>query len=173
MRSEQGDSRYDAAIDAAARSLTAADPSPALRARVRERIGRRSLVASAGWWLVPVGMTAAVAIVALFLWRSPEPSSTRAALQPVPTPRAGTAPGVNVPETVPDTMPEARQATAATRPSVRRVLPSFEPAPEDLEPLIPPLAIPLLETKQIAVDVRSGVMPIEIEPLRIEPLQGE
>jgi len=172
MRSEQGDSRFDAAIDEAARSLTSADPSPALRARVRERIGRRSLVASAGWWLVPVGMTAAVVIVALFLGRSPAPPSTRAVLQPVPTPRAGTAPGVNVPETVPDTILETRHATAATRP-LRRLPPPFEPAPEDLESPIPPIMIPPLETKQIAVDVRSGVMPIEIEPLRIEPLQGE
>jgi hypothetical protein len=62
---------------------------------------------------------------------------------------------------------------------VRQLAATFEPPPiEEPEPLIPAIAIPQLETeplaiRQIAMDVSSGVMPIEIEPLRIEPLQGE
>jgi hypothetical protein len=39
------------------------------------------------------------------------------------------------------------------------------------EPPIPPIAIEPLVTVQIAVE-NSGVMPIEIEPLQIEPLRG-
>jgi len=50
---------------------------------------------------------------------------------------------------------------------------AVEPPTEEIESLIPPIAIPALETRQIAVATGSGVVPIEIEPLRIEPLQGE
>lgn len=168
MRSEQGDGRFDAAIDAAASALTAADPSPALRAAVRDRIGGRRT----SWWLVPVGALAALIVVMLvgraLLGPSEGPGRVRAG-----TTRPGVAPEpIAVPGLAPDIQPVVA-ATTATRPPMRRLPTPFEPAPEDLEPLIPPIMIPPLETKQIAVDARSGVMPIEIEPLRIEPLQGE
>ena len=45
--------------------------------------------------------------------------------------------------------------------------------PEELAPMIPPIAIAPLETKLIAVETSSGLMPIEIEPLQIEPLRGD
>ena len=46
-------------------------------------------------------------------------------------------------------------------------------ATEDIAPLIDPIMIEPITTVQIAIDVSSGVMPIDIEPLRIEPLQGQ
>jgi hypothetical protein len=47
------------------------------------------------------------------------------------------------------------------------------PPPAEEEPPIPPIAIEPLTTAQIAVDVSSGVMPIDIAPLQIEPLLGQ
>ncbi len=62
---------------------------------------------------------------------------------------------------------------AVTVPLADRLTATFEPPAEEPEQLIQPITIPALETQQIAVDTSSGVMPIEIVPLRIEPLQGE
>jgi hypothetical protein len=50
--------------------------------------------------------------------------------------------------------------------------------PPDEEPIVPqitiePLWTPPLTEVQIAADVRSGVMPIDVEPLQIEPLLGQ
>ena len=190
MRSEQHDGRFDAAIDAAARSLTAAEPSPALRAGVRDRIGRRRIA----WWLVPASALAVVIVVALVgrtdvgrtdvgrtdVGRT-DVGRTDVGRTGVGRTLSGPATDIRLasehvsppPETVglaatggPD---KARPASVGQA----RPIATFEPAPEDLESPIPPIMIPPLETKQIAVDARSGVMPIEIEPLRIEPLQGE
>lgn len=176
MRSEQGDSRFDAAIDAAASALTSADPSPALRAGVRDRIGKRRTA----WWLVPASVLAVVVVVALVGRILPGPATQGGPDKARPTDIADLRPALDrvspPPETVGRTLsgPAAQGGPDKARPPrMRRLPPTFEPAPEDLEPLIPPLMIPPLETQQIAVDARSGVMPIEIEPLRIEPLQGE
>jgi len=54
----------------------------------------------------------------------------------------------------------------------RRAADVTAPPPEEESP-IPPIAIEPLTTVQIAVDVSSGVMPIEIAPLQIEPLLGQ
>jgi len=60
---------------------------------------------------------------------------------------------------------------------VRRLAADVAVPPEE-ESLIPPIAIEPLATDplpavQIVVDQSSGVMPIEIASLRIEPLQGD
>ena len=199
MRSDQDDDPIDAAIAAAARSLTAAEPSAALRAGVRDRIGGDGLMASASrrknlWWLVPVGATAVVlvaAIVGRALLGAPEsvrPADVRPSIEQAspqlevvsrttPPHRAG---AMGTPRSGPAAPggPNGVRRTG-TSPRVRRLAATFEPPPiEELEPLIPAIAIPQLETepleiRQIAMDVSSGVMPIEIEPLRIEPLRGE
>ena len=177
MRSNQDDDAIDAVIAEAARSLTAADPPPTLRVAVRDRIERPAFGASVflgppklgtseggrrkkAWWLVPAGATVALVVVALVLGRPATPPTP--VVQPgSDAPAVVAAPVVTVPVTTPETTSE------------RRVAATLEPTPEELEPLIPPITIPLLETKQIAVDTSSGVMPIEFMPLRIEPLQGE
>lgn len=173
MRGERDDAAIDAAIAAAAQALTSAAPSAALRAGVRDRIGGRGLVASALRrknlrWLVPAAAAAAVVVVALILGRltsqppgapgnQPRPSAPVLVTAPAPQPNPG---------------PVVETATVAS-PPVRRLAAAFEPPIEEVEPLIPPITIPPLETELIVVDASSGVMPIEIEPLRIEPLQGE
>ena len=163
---QEGADRIDAAIDAAARSLIDAEPSAALRVHVRERI----LAASAyrrkmQWALVPVVATATVIVVALVLGGSPSAPAVQQALQAPPPPAATPRERAPVTEI-------QRQAIAASLPPMRRLV-TFEVPQDEVESLIPPIAIAPLETKQISVDVSSGVMPIEIEPLRIEPLQGE
>lgn len=182
MRSERDGDHLDAVIDAAARSLTAGEPSAALRPSVRDRIGRRSNVG----WLVPA---AAIAVMAVMI-------VGRALLGPPGGPDPSTGSGspraesrgnrvrptdVRLPIDYPS-RPAPELSAAPLQPDIERLVP---PNPthqvvavpelplEELEPLIPPLSIPPLETKLIAVETSSGVMPIEIEPLRIEPLQGE
>lgn len=177
MRSDRDDA-IDAAISAAAQALTSAPPSPAIRAGVRNRIGD-DRVASAfrrkiRWWLIPAVAAAAVVLVAAIVGRilpgpavpdgpgRVRPTDVRPPLTSTPPPSLVT------------TQPEPATAIpSAVSLPVRRLADAFEPPPEELEPLIPPITIPPLETELIVVDAGSGVMPIEIEPLRIEPLQGE
>jgi hypothetical protein len=162
MRSEQGDG-IDAAIAAAAQALTSGEPSAALRGGVRDRIGRRRTA----WWFVPAAAVAAAVLAAIILGRATPPAPGAPVNQPTPA-----APAlVSVPAPQPQRRPV--DEAVAVVPPMRRLAAPFEPVVEELEPLIPPIAIPPLETTQIVVDVSSGVMPIEIEPLRIEPLQGE
>lgn len=191
MRSDRDDDAIDVAIAAAARSLTEAEPSSALRAGVRDRIGGHGLVASALRrknlrWLVPVGATAAVVVVVALVGRALlGPPSGPERVRP-----ADVRPSIEQASPQLDVVGRTLSGPAApggpdrvrppvTSPRVRRLAATFEPPPiEELEPLIPAITIPQLETepleiRQIAVDTSSGVMPIEIEPLRIEPLQGE
>ena len=49
----------------------------------------------------------------------------------------------------------------------------IDAVPEEEEPPIPPITIEPVHTVQIAVDESSDVMPIDIAPLQIEPLQGQ
>ena len=167
MRDSERDERIDAIIDAAARSLTAVEPPAALRAGVRQRISRRNSVG----WLVPVSVTAAVITVTIAgrallgpPHESPRvrPTDVRLSIDRASTQRVSATGG-----------PDKARPTGALI-AKRPVAETFEPPPiEELEPAIPPLSIPPLETKLIAVEASSGMMPIEIEPLRIEPLQGE
>ena len=198
MQSERGGDHIDAAVDAAARSLTTGEPSAALRMGVRDRISERSPVASAfpgppklgtseggrrkSWWLVPAGaMTALIAVMIggrtlldPALSGGPDkarPPDSRPADVRLSTDRATTQSmsrtgGPDVGRTL--SGPPARPAV--TPPPLAAA--TLEPPFEELEPLIPPITIEPLETKLIAVGPSSGVMPIEIEPLRIEPLQG-
>jgi hypothetical protein len=161
MRSERDDDAIDAAIAAAAQALTSAEPTAALRAGVRDRIGRRRTA----WRLVPVATAAAVIVGALILGRSTSPAPGASVDQPRPSAPARVA--------VPPPELENQRVVQTVASPPRRLLAALEPPIEEVESLIPPITIPPLETAQIVVDASSGVMPIEIEPLRIEPLQGE
>lgn len=188
MQSERGGDHIDAAIDAAARSLTTGEPSAALRMGVRDRISERSPVASAfpffvasafrrKGWLVPAGaMTALIAVMIVgraLLDPLDEPDVERTLSGPSARPtdvrlsidRATT-------QSVSD--PGGRDTTPAPVRSPQPLAAATLDLPfEELEPLIPPITIEPLETRLIVVDTSSGVMPIEIEPLQIEPLRGD
>ena len=182
MQSERGGDHLDAAIDAAARSLTTGEPSAALRAGVRGRIRVASAFRrKAGWWLVPAGaMTALIAVmivgrILLDPLGEPEVGRTLSGPPARPTDVRLTSNHVAPPASSGGTDgPDQARPTGAPDKARLTALPStFEPPVEELEPLIPPITIEPLETRLIVVDTSSGVMPIEIEPLQIEPLRGD
>ena len=180
MRNERGPDAIDALIDDAARGLVAGEPSSALRSSVRDRIGRPH----PAWLRAPAwGAAAAVVIASLIVGRAllgppGGPDRVRPTDERPTIERAAVAPASQSNE------PAAIQpAPAPARQFTRRIATAIPLPPEEEESLIPPIAIdplatvPLravsLEAMQIAVDQSSGVMPIEIAALRIEPLQGQ
>ena len=167
--SERSESNgIDALIDEAARRLVAGEPSSSLRGSVRDRIGRRF---SAWGSFVPALAGAAVVIMAIVgraLLGPPgepdkvRPTNQRAAIEsPAGKPQDTSAPTAIQPERT-----EPRQVT-------RRRAPADKSPPVEEESPIPPITIAPLTMVQIAVDVSSGVMPIDIAPLQIEPLLGQ
>jgi hypothetical protein len=156
----------DALIDHAARRLVAGEPSSSLRRGVRDRIGTRRPV----WGLAPAwGVAAAAAIAAVFVGRTfvgaPDIRTTN--------PPATVSPVIDVALHAPQPTP-IQPVPSTSRQFARR--PAAEvtaPPPAEEESLIPPITIAPLAPAQIAVDVSSGVMPIDIAPLQIEPLLGQ
>ena len=165
--SERSESNgIDALIDDAARRLVAGEPSSSLRSNVLSRIGRRR---SAWWSFVPALAGAAMVVIAIVGRALLSPPDGLDTVRPTDHPLtigSGPAVGLQPVESVAiqPARTEARQLT-------RRLATAIPPPVEEESP-IPPIAIEPLTTAQIAVDVSSGVMPIEIEPLQIEPLQG-
>jgi hypothetical protein len=177
--SERSESNgIDALIDEAARRLVAGEPSSLLRRRVRDRIGKRQTA----WSFVPALAGAAVLLVVAVI-------VGRALLGPVDRTLSGPANGSDI-------------VATGERPTIERAAPAVSSQPADVTPIppvrttprplgrrlaadvpvpppaeeespIPPIAIEPLTTAQIAVDVSSGVMPIDIAPLQIEPLLGQ
>ena len=167
MQGERNDDRLDAAIDAAARSLTAGEPSSLLRAAVQERIAHRRKAS----WLVPAAAVAAVLVVA-FVGRTLSGPTVPGALEIPQLPAKSTPPVVVAAPPRPVVGVADVRRVAATVPSTPPAIDVPE-APQEPAPMIPPITIEPLETKLIAVETSSGVMPIEIEPLQIEPLRGD
>lgn len=171
MRNERPDS-LDTLIDNVARQMIAGEPSPSLRGAVRERIAGRPVV----WSLVPAwGVAVGVLIAALIVGRALlGPPSERDNIRP--TIEHAAIPAEQPPAIVgPDARSVPLQADQVRL--TRRPADDVAAVPQEEEPLIPPIAIEPLETVQIAVGnpitvESSGVMPIEIEPLQIEPLRG-
>jgi hypothetical protein len=165
MRNERP---IDALIDEAARRLVAGEPSSSLRSSVRQRIGRRR----SAWSFVPAfAGVAALLVVAVIVGRTLSGPAVR------PT-GDHPAPNGNVPAVAFQPIEQAatQPARIDARQFTRRA--SAIPPPPDEEPIVPPIAIEPLQTvplsaAQIAVDVSSGVMPIDIAPLQIEPLLGQ
>jgi hypothetical protein len=162
----------DALIDDAARRLTAGEPSSALRGVVRDRIGTGR---SAGWSFAPALVGVSLVVLAIVGRALLGPPGERDNVRPT-LDRASTPPGESAPQ-VPGltaTQPERIEARQFTR----RLAEPVAPPPVEEESPIPPIVIEPLATVplgavQIAVDVSSGVMPIEIAPLQIEPLLGQ
>jgi hypothetical protein len=167
MQGERNGDRLDAAIDAAARSLTAGEPSSSLRAAVQRRIAHRRNAS----WLVPAAAVAAVLVVALVGRTLSDPSGPGG----MEMPRLPAKPNPPVLVTGPRAVMEAtdvRRVVATTLSSPPPAMDTPDAPPEEPAPMIPPIAIEPLETKLITVETSSGVLPIEIEPLQIEPLRG-
>ena len=169
MRNERPDP-VDALIDEAARRLVAGDPSSSLRSSVRDRIGLRR---SAWWVLTPALAGAAMVIIAI---------AGRAILGvPAGSERARVvAPDVASPSLAVASAPVDVTPTQLVESEPRQLGRGRAAAtlPPDEDPIVPPITIdplrtPPLPEAQIAADVNSGVMPIDVEPLQIEPLLGQ
>jgi hypothetical protein len=165
----------DALIADTARAMTEGESTVDLRTAVRNRIAQ-----SQTGWRFPVWRAvaatggAALVAVTLFLGRSGRaPVEDGGGIQAEQAQVSATT--VTAPS-----MARAIQPAAATPSPVRArtaprrlVLAAEGDVAEDIEPLIDPITIEPIATIQIAIDVSSGVMPIDIEPLRIEPLRGQ
>jgi hypothetical protein len=166
MRDEHSDAAIDQLIASAAKALTASEPTRALRSGVRERITRPR----SAWSFVPVlagvPVLAVAAVIVGRVWSGAagEPASVRPSNQIVDAAPAPSAPAAVFVQPV---VTQAARAQTRPRLTARRETPL-----EVDDTVIPPLTIAPLSTTQIAVDTGSGVMPIEIEPLQIEPLSG-
>ena len=142
----------DDLIDRAARELTQGEPSPQLRQQVRARIGRPR------GYSLPAMVPAVAALVAIVVagvlmqqsaWKVALPEPPRVALGPV------------------ESLDPVIIGAAPDRPERDgRTVRADQPASLRIAPLtIEPIAMPLM-----AVTTSSGT-PIEIDDLRIEPLQ--
>ena len=169
--SERSESNgIDALIDEAARRLVAGEPSSLLRSSVRDRIGRRR---SAWWVFAPALAGAAVVIIAIvgraIVGVPADPERARVVTSDVANLSVGVAsPAVDV---TPTQLVQSEPRQLGRRRAAATLLPDEEPLVPQIA--IEPLRTPPLSEAQIAADVSSGVMPIDVEPLQIEPLLGQ
>ena len=178
MRNETPDP-VDALIDDAARQLVAGQPSSSLRGAVRDRIGSRR----SPWVFAPAFAAAgAVVLVAILVGPTGAPDAERAVpsatVARIERPAHGIEPMERFERQEPSERPERLERPERFE-RFERLERSADLTFEEEEPLIPPImiepltAIEPLASVQIAVDTSSGVMPIEIAPLQIEPLLSE
>jgi hypothetical protein len=162
-----GFSRTDDLINLAAHAMTRGEPSLQLRREIRARIDSPRTWRGLSMWVPAVTGVAAV-VLALFIWwgrvQAPPPPQVAVA-PPVPTPVVRPVPRLDAPGLSPDPYYRAAPGDRAEAPRPRVTRPS-----RPLEP-IEPLAIEPMTTPLMAVGTSSGEMPIEIDDLRIEPLQ--
>ena len=185
--SEQSESSgrdpIDALIDSAARQMVAGEPSSSLRGAVRDRIERRR----SAWSLSPAmaGVAAAVVIAAVLVGRTLSgpadmPGASDKArptieLTSAPDVAETARPSVDVDDVG---MRSVRLQADQNRVRLtRRLADDVAAPPQEEESLIPSIAVEPLEPAQIAVGnpitvESSGVMPIEVAPLQLEPLRG-
>ena len=162
MRTDDARHRLDAAIDAAARQLTTGEPSPRMRAGVRERIARRR----AAWWGAPAWSiaSAVVAVLVIVVWqRSDAPPSP-----------AGVDRGRDVmlaSEVLPLAPPAAPSPVRirAARPAVRASA-SAAPLPPHSPLVIGELTIAPLDEGPVELQVIETPMPLRADRLTFEPL---
>jgi len=189
MRSERSSERHesndsmDALIDDAARQLVAGAPSSSLRSTVLDRIGRRR----SPWQFAPALAAAGALVIVAMLVGVNGPADVPRTLtgaprkvqqplaQPVPVERGSAgAPADDAAALTRSVRLQADQVQLTRRLAADDLVP-----PVEEEPPIPPIMIePLttiepLSSVQIAVNTSSGVVPIEIAPLQIEPLLSE
>ena len=162
MRNDQHDA-FDALIDEAAHALTRQAPLPSLRANVRERIAQPWRP----WSLVPTMAAAAVVLVAVIVGRDLFVAPDAPARVAFENAAADDARAHTQPTDALAGADTARPPQHRVQPS-RRVSASIAPVTE--EPPIPPLTIEPLAVSQILIVASSSAMPIEIAPLRIDPI---
>jgi hypothetical protein len=184
--------RDDESIDRAAYAMTRGEPSPQLRQTVRARIdlthSKRRVPAWVPAAAVVMASVVAVVVVGRALSGSPGGSESvhRTATGPRPT-QLASPPTVTPTSAQPPAAVAVRVSAPRTIGRVRRTehpteVPQYGMEHQDVASIppsdaageqIPALVIRPLELTDIAVDTSSAVMPIEIDPLQIVPLQPE
>jgi hypothetical protein len=184
-RSESsGPDPIDALIDSAARQMVGGEPSSSLRSAVRDRIEHRR----SAWSLLSparAGVAAAVVIAAVLVGRTlsgpadmpgaPDEARPTIELTSAPDVTETARPTIDVDEVgIRSVRLQADQNRVRL---TRRLADEVAAPPQEEESLIPPIAVEPLEPAQIAVGSpitveSSGVMPIEVAPLQLEPLRG-
>lgn len=183
MHDERG-TRLDEAIDAVARSLTSAPPSPAVRAAIRDRLDAPFEPDRAWRFYWSLAATVAGIVLLAVMWPSREsvvpvsaPSADVAEIplspvRPLREPRRGAAgtplgasPGE--PYSVDPTGARVTDTTIAAEPSIV--------APDRVESAIEPLVaeglvLEPLGSDLLAFDRLPAPMPLTIERLNVEPL---
>jgi hypothetical protein len=169
----------DELIDRAAHAMTRGEPSARLRVAVRARLaaglGGAGLAARRPepwrrWkqarhlWIPALASAAALVVLAMTLVWMPRPEHRVASSAP-----AVVAPPRSVVSRVEPPVVES-PVTAAAAPQARRQrVTSTAQRIAVIDPLvIEPISVPLM-----AVDANSGAMPMDIQPLQIEPLQPQ
>jgi hypothetical protein len=186
MRNERVDP-IDALIDSAARQIVAGEPSSLLRSAVRDRVAaRRPAWLLAPAWGVALGVMLAALIVGRALLSDPVgrtlsgPAGERDIVRPaIELTRAPDAPDKSRPTIEVDEVGIGGVRLEANRNPVRlrRLAEDVAAPPQEEEPLIPLIAVEPLDPVRIAAAnpitvENSGVMPIDVAPLQLEPLRG-
>ena len=158
----------DAAIDDAARAMTAAVPPPSLRLAISTRV---TVAPGLGPTVTPwlgVAAAAIVVVVAAVLWMSrPSPVSTPATGGMPPTTAAAPVGAAAVPP--PQVVRAAAPVRVVPRDSsvTRRTAPRTVP-PSTIE--VTPVAIVPLSTEAVVVEPVPAPEAIEITPIAVAPL---
>jgi hypothetical protein len=138
----------DRVVDTAAHAMTRGEPSLRLRHDVRARIGKRPSWRDKRIWIPAMASATALLLIAI---------AGRGLLEQPEAPRlAPQIATVEPPKSPEPAAPERfERFERFERPSVNPIV---------IEPIVVPL---------MAVETSSGPMPIEIDPLQVEPLQPE
>lgn len=147
------DDDRDDLIDTTAYAMTRGEPTPQLRTTVRAHIER----SQAPWPLWGKVAMAGAAALLLIVIAGRDLRDQREALPPAP--QLATVKPVDVPR------PTERAA--------ERERPEQSERPERPQRSITPILIEPIVVPLMAVETSSGVMPIDIDPLQVEPLQPE
>jgi hypothetical protein len=166
------DERLDAAVDEAARRMTAGEPGPEFRRRVMARIDRKR---STPAWSVAIASVAAAAVVvvAVVLLRHAPSTPLPRATQTADRPGTSSTPSNALPQPEAQVMQEAitsrsrpRATTAASGGGTAETVPRAD---------IDPLTTPSIDLASIAIprlpaESSIGIQPLPIAPIAMEPL---
>ena len=153
------DDGRDDLIDTTAYAMTRGEPTPHLRTTIRARIERNQ----APWalWRKVATAGAAALLLIVVAWTLSGPGAETEKGRPTPVEQTAIAPPL---APVVDNLSPPPRVAQVTRPP-RRPTRALDP--------IAPLVIEPMTTPLMAVETSSGVMPIDIDPLQVEPLQPE
>ena len=167
----------DSAIDEGARQLVSRDVPERLRAAVLAQIDPNRSRPPIVWsrWGIGLATSAAVAIVAVVLWKT-EPPSQREPRPVSQTPSISQQLGTELPRRAADTPPPSTEASpraVRTRGAFSSLSVSVEPpAVGDAARVVNPINVSQIEPSTIALG-SVEVPPIELASLKVNPINSQ